>query len=310
MAYHRVGGPAGGEQIVRVGEVTELWRYPVKSLGGERIRAASLVTGGLEGDRYWAVKERQIRTAKQWPGLLRLTARYLREPHAGDYGRAVAPVEISSPDGSHCTSGDPQIDPWLGGQLRKTVHLAAREPPENRAHYRRAGAMSEADIKAEIALQPGEALPTYESVPTDLLTQLAEYATPPGFYYDAYPLHLLTTDSLRFLHERSGLDTDVRRFRPNVLVRPDAEVPALTEFDWIGRDLAVGEAVLRIESRTVRCTMPSRPQPLLGIAEEKSMTRAIVDHVKRELGVNVRVARPGTVREGDAVILLDQGVVA
>jgi uncharacterized protein YcbX len=279
----------------------------VKSLGGERIPEALLVSGGLAGDRHWAVKERQIRSAKQWAGLLRLRARYLREPGADDYGAAVAPVEICSPDGSLCSSDDARIDEWLGEQLRKSAHLAPRQPPERREHYRRAGAMSEADIRAEIALQPGEAMPTYESVQPDLLTLLAEYATPPGFYYDAYPLHLLTTDSLRLLAGRTGLDTDVRRFRPNLLVRPDAETEALTEFGWVGRELAVGEAVLRIESRTVRCTMPSRTQPLFGLEEQKSMTRAIVDHVKREFGVNVRVLRPGRVRAGDEVRLIDAG---
>lgn len=293
---------------MRIGQVEQLWRYPVKSLGGERIPEALLVSGGLAGDRHWAVKERQIRSAKQWAALLRLRARYLREPGADDYGAAVAPVEICSPDGSLCSSDDARIDEWLGEQLRKSAHLAPRQPPERREHYRRAGAMSEADIRAEIALQPGEAMPTYESVQPDLLTLLAEYATPPGFYYDAYPLHLLTTDSLCFLAGRTGLDTDVRRFRPNLLVRPDTETGALTEFDWVGRELAVGEAVLRIESRTVRCTMPSRTQPLFGLEEQKSMTRAIVDHVKREFGVNVRVLHPGRVRAGDEVRLIDGGV--
>lgn len=295
---------------MRLGEVIELWRYPVKSLGGERIPEASLVIGGLAGDRQWSVRERQIRSAKQWPGLLRLRARYLREPGAEDYGTAVAPVEISSPDGSHCGSNEPRIDEWLSAQLRKSARLAPRQPPAQREHYRRASAMSEADMRDEIALQPGEAMPGYEGVPADLLALLAEHATPPGFHYDAFPLHLLTTDSLRFLRERSGLDTDVRRFRPNLLVRPQVEAAALTEFDWIGRDLAVGEAVLRIESRTIRCTMPSRAQPLFGLEEQKTMTRAIVDHVKRELGVNVRVLRPGKVREGDQVTFLNGGTAS
>lgn len=296
--------------VMSIGRIVELWRYPVKSLGGERIPEASLVVGGLAGDRHWAVRERQIRSAKQWPGMLRLRARYLREPGAEDYGAAVAAVEISSPDGSRCGSDDPRIDEWLSEQLSKSARLVPRQPPARREHYRRVSAMTETEMKDEIALQPGEAMPGYEGVPADLLTLLAEHATPPGFHYDAFPLHLLTTDSLRFLRERSGLDTDVRRFRPNLLLRPLAETAALTEFDWIGRDLAVGEAVLRIESRTIRCTMPSRAQPLFGLGEQKTMTRAIVDHVKRELGVNVRVLRPGRVCEGDEVTLLNGGTAS
>lgn len=279
-------------------------------MGGEQLCDASLEVGGLAGDRHWAVKERQIRTGKQWPALMKLKARYLREPGANEYGAQVAPVELASPDGSRCRSDDAGIDKWLGDQLGKTVHLAAREPASRLDHYRRASAVTAADADAEMAMQPGEAQPTYELIPADLLALLHEYSTPPGFYYDAYPLHLLTTNSLRFLAGRSGLDTDVRRFRPNLLIRPDNDAAALTEFEWMGRDLAVGEAVLRIESRTVRCTMPSREQPLFGIAAQPPMTRAIVDHVKREFGVNVRVRRAGHVRVGDTVTLLDPEATA
>lgn len=288
-----------------MGQVAQLWRYPVKSMSGERISGATLVSGGLAGDRHWAVKERQIRTGKQWPALLKLRARYLREPRAEDHGEQVAPIEISSPDGSSCRSDESRIDAWLSAQLQKSARLAARQPASARAHYLRASAMTDAEINAEIELQPGEVMPSYDDIPTDLLTLLGTYCTPPGFYYDAYPLHLLSTNSLRFLAEHSGLDTDVRRFRPNLLVQTDQASAALTEFDWIGHDLAVGEAVLRVESHTIRCTMPSRAQPLFGLEEQKPMTRAIVDHVQRELGVNVRVVKAGHVREGDAVNLLE-----
>lgn len=289
---------------MRIGAIVELWRYPVKSLGGERMAEAMLVNGGLVGDRHWTVYERQIRSAKQWPALMRLRARYLREPAAEDFGAAVAPVEIDSPDGSSCRSDEPRIGDWLSAQLQKRAELRARCPPAERAHYLRTSAMTPAAIEAEMDLQPGEPMPAYDSVPEALLVLLGQYATPPGFHYDAYPLHLLTTDSLRFLAGRSGLDTDVRRFRPNLLVCPEAEAAALTEFAWVGREIEIGAARVRVESRTVRCTMPSRAQPLFGLAEHKPMTRAIVDHVKREFGVNVRVLRPGRVREGDQLTLL------
>ena len=36
-------------------KVAELWRYPVKSLLGERLEAASLAAGGLDGDRRFAL---------------------------------------------------------------------------------------------------------------------------------------------------------------------------------------------------------------------------------------------------------------
>ena len=39
------------------GRVTELWRYPVSSMGGERLEEARLSPGGFEYDRLWGIVE-------------------------------------------------------------------------------------------------------------------------------------------------------------------------------------------------------------------------------------------------------------
>ena len=38
-----------------IGEVSELWRYPVSSTGGERLGEASVAAGGVDGDRLWGI---------------------------------------------------------------------------------------------------------------------------------------------------------------------------------------------------------------------------------------------------------------
>ena len=38
-----------------VGEVAELWRFPVKSMSGERLEMAELTEGGVVGDRAYAL---------------------------------------------------------------------------------------------------------------------------------------------------------------------------------------------------------------------------------------------------------------
>jgi uncharacterized protein YcbX len=38
-----------------IGEISELWRYPVSSTGGERLDAASVAAGGVAGDRLWGI---------------------------------------------------------------------------------------------------------------------------------------------------------------------------------------------------------------------------------------------------------------
>ena len=68
-----------------VGRIRELWRYPVKSMLGERIEAAPLGANGIPGDRAWAVRDEErggIRGAKKIPALMRLRARYREEPTA------------------------------------------------------------------------------------------------------------------------------------------------------------------------------------------------------------------------------------
>lgn len=66
-----------------VGRVAELWRYPVKSLGGERLDAVCCAGSGVEGDRRWAVvgadgklgSGKTTRRFRRMPGLLTMSAR-------------------------------------------------------------------------------------------------------------------------------------------------------------------------------------------------------------------------------------------
>jgi hypothetical protein len=66
-------------------EVESIWRYPVKSLGGERLDGAEVETRGLVGDRGYAIRDadgrfgsgKTTRRFRRMDGLLRLTARYV-----------------------------------------------------------------------------------------------------------------------------------------------------------------------------------------------------------------------------------------
>ncbi|MDY7106372.1 MAG: MOSC N-terminal beta barrel domain-containing protein [Actinomycetota bacterium] len=58
-------------------ELLEIWRYPVKSLGGERLEHAELTPLGIDGDRRWGVRDDatgNILTGRREPGLLMLSA--------------------------------------------------------------------------------------------------------------------------------------------------------------------------------------------------------------------------------------------
>jgi uncharacterized protein YcbX len=99
--------------------VVELWRYPVKSLQGERLESATLTRGGLEGDRRFAIFDVRTGfglTARRVPELLFASAR-LRE----DGG-----VDITRPDGS-LARDDEALSEWLG--RRVTLRSGAADAP-------------------------------------------------------------------------------------------------------------------------------------------------------------------------------------
>jgi hypothetical protein len=59
---------------LKVMHVAEIWRYPVKSMGGERLRTAILTMTGIPGDRQVQVRGPQHRvvSARRYPRLLGL----------------------------------------------------------------------------------------------------------------------------------------------------------------------------------------------------------------------------------------------
>jgi uncharacterized protein YcbX len=87
-------------------QVIEIWRYPVKSMGGERLDEATLTDLGIEGDRSWGVRDSDtglILTARREPKLLMLSA-------AVGPG---APVITSAADGRRI-EGDAELAAFLG----------------------------------------------------------------------------------------------------------------------------------------------------------------------------------------------------
>lgn len=89
--------------------VLELWRYPVKSLQGERVDASEVGPQGLEGDRRYAIFDVATGfglTARRVPEMLFAVARI--RPDGG--------VEITLPDGS-VAAADAALSAWLGREV-------------------------------------------------------------------------------------------------------------------------------------------------------------------------------------------------
>jgi uncharacterized protein YcbX len=292
---------------VTIGQVAQLWRYPVKSLGGGQVDHAELDPRGMLGDRLWAVRdlERDVTaSARQLPVLLTATARYVA-PVSADAGPGNVPeVEITFPDGAVVSSSDGGVHAKLSDLAGRDVELTALPPTEDTSLHKltpaeRSDTMSPAWLRAAFGMSDDEKLPDLSMVRVSDMVNFTRYSTPPGMFVDLAPVHVLTKTSLATIGAEIGSELDVRRFRPNVLLALDSPDDGLPESHWTGAHLALGEIVLYVTMPTIRCVVPSRAQP--GFEVDRRITKAVATRAQRCLGVYCGVDSSGTVRVGDDV---------
>lgn len=288
------------------GSVAQLWRFPVKSMGGGQVDRVRVDRRGVHADRLWAVRdvERGVTaSARRVPVLLGCSARYLTAP-ADDAGPGNVPaVVITLPDGRELASDDPAVHQALSELVGREMRLTALPPHDDTSQHRMAlrdslANFSAAQVRKDFGLGDTEALPDTSVFSTRDIITLARYSTPPGAFVDLSPVHLMTTASLRDLSP-DETPYDVRRFRPNVLVEvtePEREFP---ESAWVGGTLSIGSAVLDVAIPTIRCVVPTRPQP--DIELDRGITRQLGERTNRFLGVYADIGTPGVIRVGDEV---------
>lgn len=283
---------------MRVGTVSELWRYPVKSLAGERLPSAAVSVRGIAGDRGWAVFDETrggITGAKRLPSLRRCRARYLREPAPDG---ASPPVEISFPGGRTASTESEQAALLLSAHAGRTVALHPLGPAgaETAARLTMASETPET-VRELMGLAPGEPFPDMSALTPDRLQALRR-----GNFFDAFPLHLLTRRTLATLARIApDSDWDPRRFRANLLV--DAPGPGdYPELGWIGRRLRIGTMVVEISTGCPRCVMVTQAADEL--PADPRVMRTLVRETAHTAGVYASVVQAGEIREGDGVEVL------
>lgn len=88
--------------------VGEIWRYPVKSMGGEQLEVTMLTPDGVPGDRVvHARDDRQVLTARSHPALLGFRASL-------------------GPDGEPLVDGEPWSSETIAARVRQAVGEQAR----------------------------------------------------------------------------------------------------------------------------------------------------------------------------------------
>lgn len=130
----------------------------------------------------------------------------------------------------------------------------------------------------------------------------------PGGTREKHPATLISDGSLDLLGRHLGTDVvDARRFRMLIELR-DGE--AHVEDSWIGRRIELGETMLFISNAVARCAITTQ-DPETGVRDLDTLRtiisyRGLRDGENVDFGVWGEVERPGRIRLGDEVSVLDE----
>ena len=241
--------------LIEIGHVEAIFRYPVKSMGGERIEEANLGWYGLEGDRRLAFRRTDDRSGMPWLTASKLRDLLLFAPQRREDGAQediLLPTHIRTPDGEEM--------PVFGEDLAKEVG-------------RRYGA-------------PVQMMQLRHGI------------------FDEATISVIASDTVREIGRLSGRSLDVRRFRPNVVVRLLRSVP-FQEDEWVGGVLSFGEGddapAIAVTMRDERCSMVNLDPDSASSAPE--VMKAVVRANQNNAGIYGAVTRIGRLAVGQTIRL-------
>ena len=270
--------------------VANIYRYPVKSMMGEALSEADIGEFGIAGDRGWAVRDEKrggIRGGKKIPQLMTLAAQ----------SGPAAPL-ITAPDGDSASASSEGINEWLSDKLNHPVTLWPLLPAEQLDHYRRGAPDTEdfeQELRAVFGRLPDEPLPDLTG-----FEELLEFESPPGTYFDAFPISVMSQQSLATMNQLNGDSLfDVRRFRPNLLVDISGSDHLFPEQAWVGKTLSIGSVKLKIEMTCPRCSMTTHGFD--DLPQDAHIMRKLVANSEGNLGTYASVVQAGKVFAGDSV---------
>lgn len=287
------------------GTIAELWRFPVKSMRGERLDEAAITARGMLGDRAYAMidtatgKVVSAKSVKLFPHLLDCQATFVEPPQPD---REAPAVRITLPDGRTVASDAGDCDRQLSAFFHRDVTLARAAPPDftiDQYHPDLEGIDPAGHRDTVVEQKLGAAFFAQAGQPSPVAA---------GAFFDLFPVSVLTTSTLaRLAALRPDSQFDARRFRMNVIV--DTGEAGFVENGWVGHAVALGDtARLRVAMPDPRCVMTTLAQD--DLPNDTGVLRALAQHNTINVegagpcpcaGVYAVVESPGSLRAGERV---------
>jgi len=239
--------------LIEIGQVEAIFRYPVKSMGGERLKVANLGWHGLDGDRRLAFRRIDDHSGFPWLTASKLPELLLFAPKRREDGaQGELPTHIRTPDGEEMAVFGPELATEVGRRYGAPVQM--------------------------MQLNHG--------------------------IFDEAGISVIAFDTVREIGRLAGQSPDVRRFRPNVVVRLLRSVPFL-EDEWLGGVLSFGAGAdapaITVTMRDVRCSMVNFDPDSASLAPE--VLKAVVRANQNNAGIYGAVTRIGRLEVGQAIFL-------
>lgn len=261
--------------------LSEIWIYPIKSLGGIRLQKASLKEQGLQWDRRWMLldENEQFLTQRQFPGMALLDVSLRRDSlqvtHRKKSMSALEiPLELRMPaevldapiwdDRSKAFSVGKEANRWFSEALDRSCRLVFM--PEE-----------------------GERTVTGK---TSGRQQKVSFA-------DGYPILLIGQASLNDLNSRLKEPVPMNRFRPNLVFTGGTP---FEEDGW--HSFTIGGKQFWAEKPCARCVVTTidqytarknKKEPLATLATYRNWNQQLL------FGQNLLYQANGTLEEGDVI---------
>jgi uncharacterized protein len=163
-------------------------------------------------------------------------------------------------------------------------------------------------LPTHVRTPEGEALPIFgEALASDVQRRHGGAVEMLHFkhgIFDDASVSVITSHTVGEICRLAGRDGDVRRFRPNVLVRSGAGVP-FEEDAWVGGVVTFGDGddapAIAVTMRDVRCAMVNIDPD--GSGTSPDVLKAVVRANQNNAGIYATVTRTGRVSVGQTVRL-------
>jgi uncharacterized protein YcbX len=236
---------------IEIGHVEAIFRYPVKSMAGERLEQVTLGWYGLDGDRRLAFQRIDNRSGMPWLTASKLPDLVLFTPlRDGNGAMRDLPTHVRTPEGKEMPVFGEDLASDIGRRCGAPVHM--------------------------MQLRHG--------------------------IFDEACISVIASETVNEIGRLAGQSLDIRRFRPNVVVRLLRPIP-FQEDKWLGGVLSFGEGAnapaIAVTMQDERCSMVNIDPDSASIATE--VMKAVVRRNQNNAGIYGAVTRTGQLTVGQAI---------